>query len=182
MNAMEKVRNRLEKATRALANANIPYAVIGGNAVAVHVARIDESFVRNTRDVDLLIRRSDFDAVRSAFGAAGFYYRHRAGLDVFLEGADAKAGDGVHILFAGEKATPNALAPNPEVDESEAAADFRVLSLEALVRNKLTAYRRKDQVHIQDLIGIGAIDTTWLEKFQPPLAARLKTLLEDPNG
>ncbi len=57
--AVEKVRERLLRATAALENASIPYAVCGGNAVAVWVTRVDESAVRNTRDVDILIRRSD---------------------------------------------------------------------------------------------------------------------------
>ncbi len=30
-------------------------AVIGGNAVAAHVGRVDESAVRNTQDVDILL-------------------------------------------------------------------------------------------------------------------------------
>ena len=46
----------------ALEGAGIPYAVAGGNAVASWVARVDEAAVRNTQDVDILIRREDLDA------------------------------------------------------------------------------------------------------------------------
>ncbi len=74
--AVEKVRERLLRATAALENASIPYAVCGGNAVAVWVTRIDESAVRNTRDVDILIRRTDVYAVKAALSAAGFGYKH----------------------------------------------------------------------------------------------------------
>ncbi|MBI2478391.1 MAG: hypothetical protein HYV60_07040, partial [Planctomycetia bacterium] len=49
--AVEKVRERLERACRALEDAGIPYAVIGGNAVAAWVATKDDGAVRNTRDV-----------------------------------------------------------------------------------------------------------------------------------
>src|SRR5207248_3972302 len=59
--AVEKVRERLLRASAALEKAGIPYAVIGGNAVAAWVSRVDESAVRNTPDVDLLLRRQDFD-------------------------------------------------------------------------------------------------------------------------
>ena len=52
--AVEKVRERLLRATAALEKAGVPYAVAGGNAVAVWVTRVDESAVRNTRDVDIL--------------------------------------------------------------------------------------------------------------------------------
>ena len=55
--AVEKVRQRLLRSTAALENSGIPYAVIGGNAVAAWVSRVDEAAVRNTQDVDILIRR-----------------------------------------------------------------------------------------------------------------------------
>jgi len=60
--AVEAVRQRALRATAALAAAKIPYAVIGGNAVAAWVARVDRAAVRNTQDVDILLRRADFEA------------------------------------------------------------------------------------------------------------------------
>src|SRR5205814_4714098 len=74
--AAEKVKERLRRATKALDGAGVPYAVVGGNAVAEWVARIDDEAVRNTRDVDLLIRRADFSAARTALEIAGFVYHH----------------------------------------------------------------------------------------------------------
>ncbi len=62
--AAEMVKERMRRATRALDAAGVRYAVVGGNAVAEWVARVDEGAVRNTRDVDILIRRADFDALR----------------------------------------------------------------------------------------------------------------------
>jgi len=70
--AVELVRQRLLRATAALEATGIPYAVAGGNAVALWVSRIDVSAVRNTSDVDLLVRRRDLDAIRTALAAAGF--------------------------------------------------------------------------------------------------------------
>ena len=77
---------------------------------------------------------------------------------------------------------PEYAAPTPDVTESEAGENFRVVDLEALVRMKLTSFRRKDQVHIQDMIGVGLIDASWVSRFVPELAARLQELLDDPNG
>jgi hypothetical protein len=45
--AAEKVKERLRRATRALDAGGVPYAVVGGNAVAEWVARVDEDAVRN---------------------------------------------------------------------------------------------------------------------------------------
>src|ERR1700756_4170990 len=117
--AVEKVRQRLLRASTALDQAGVPYAVIGGNAVAAWVARVDEAAVRNTQDVDLLLRRSDLPAAQSSLAAAGFVYRHVKGIDMFLDGPDAKARDAVHIVFAGEKVRQEDPSPSPSVTESE---------------------------------------------------------------
>src|SRR4051812_48134793 len=42
--AVERVRERLVRATAALEKAGIPYAVAGGNAVAVWVTRVDATW------------------------------------------------------------------------------------------------------------------------------------------
>jgi hypothetical protein len=63
--AVEKVRERLLRATAALESSAVPYAVAGGNAVAAWVARIDEAAVRNTPDVDILLRRTDLSAAQT---------------------------------------------------------------------------------------------------------------------
>ncbi len=180
--AVEKVRERLLRATAALENAGVLYAVVGGNAVASWVAGVDEAAVRNTQDVDVLLRRADLAAARTALESVGFVFRHVGGMDLFLDGAEAKARDAVHVVFAGEKVRPEEALPNPDVMEAEKAADFRVLSLEALVRVKLTAYRRKDQVHITDLLEVGLIDASWVARYPPELGARLQTLIDDPDG
>jgi len=182
VNAVEKVRQRLLKAAAALAAANVPYAVAGGNAVALWVSRVDEGAVRNTQDVDVLIRRADFDAAKRALEGAGFVYRHSAGIDMFLDSADSKLRDAVHIVFANEKVRPHEAMANPDVTESEATPQFTVLSLEAVVRIKLTAFRDKDRTHLRDLIEVGLVDAEWLGKLPRELADRLKQLLDTPGG
>ncbi len=180
--AVEKVRDRLRRAVAALESASIPYSVIGGNAVAEWVGRVDESAVRNTRDVDILLRRSDFDTAKRTLEAAGFTYRHAASIDMFLDGKGAKARDAVHVIFANEKVRPDDPVTTPDVADSEAGATFRVLSLEALVRMKLIANRRKDQVHLLDMLDVGLIDSTWPARYPPELAARLQHILDTPDG
>jgi hypothetical protein len=180
--AAERVKERLRRATSALDAAGVPYAVAGGNAVAEWVARADEGAVRNTRDVDLLVRRIDLPAARTALEAAGFVYYQLLDVDMFIDGPQGRPSEAVHILFAGEKARPDDEYTLPNLDESERAPLFQVATLEALVRMKLIAYRRKDQVHLLDLIGVGLLDATWPARLPPPLGARLQQLLDDPNG
>jgi len=180
--AVEKVRERLLRATAALDAAAVPYAVIGGNAVAAWVARVDEAAVRNTQDVDILLRRADLGAARTALEKAGFIYRHAAGIDMFLDGPTAKARDAVHVLYANEKVRPEYLLPTPDVTEVERGPAYQMLTLEALVRMKLTSYRLKDQVHILDMIEVGLLDTSWLARLPAELAERLKQKIDNPDG
>src|SRR5438876_1584148 len=142
--AVEKVRERLTRAAAALDRAGVPYAVVDGNAVAAWVAKVDEAAVRNTQDVDILLRRSELPAAIAALEGAGFVYRHAAGIDMFLDGPNAKARDAVHVVFAGEKVRPEYVEPAPDVAESALIPPAHVLNLGAIVRMKLTSFRDKD--------------------------------------
>lgn len=182
--AVEAVKDRLKRAAAALEAGGVPYAVVGGNAVAAWVAMADEAAVRNTRDVDILIRRADFPAAKVALEAVGFVYRHAASIDMFLDGPGAKARDAVHILYASEKVRADAIAASPDVtDATQApAGQHQVVKLEALVLMKLTSYRLKDRVHLQDMLSVGLIDANWLAKFPPSLSERLQAVLDNPEG
>jgi len=57
-----------------------------------------------------------------------------------------------------------------------------VISLDALVRIKLTAFRDKDRMHLRDLIEVGLVDAEWLGKLPPILADRLRQLLVNAEG
>jgi hypothetical protein len=181
-NAVEKVRQRLLRTAGALEKAGIPYAVAGGNAVAAWVSRVDEAAVRNTQDVDIILRRTDIERAKVALQQSGFDFRHVESMDMFLDGADAKARDAVHIVFAAEKVKPDYVAAAPDVSEVEPAEQFRLLSLEALVRMKLTSFRDKDRVHLRDLIDVGLVDASWLTKVPAALQSRLAELLDNPEG
>lgn len=180
--AVEKVRERAQRATDALEAAGIPYAVAGGNAVAVWVAGVDEAAVRNTQDVDIVLRRSDLPRAIEALAKAGFVYGKAFGVDFFLDGPDGNPRGGVHVLFAGEYVKEQDLLPVPDVDESIVSPSYRVLSLEAIVRTKLTSFRDKDRTHLRDFIDVGLIDGTWTSKFPPELGNRLQLLLDTPGG
>jgi hypothetical protein len=180
--AVEKVRARLDRAVAALTQAGIPYAVAGGNAVAAWVSRVDEAAVRNTQDVDIVLKRSDLDRAKAALTTAGFVFRHVKSVDMFLDGPSGKARDAIHVVFAGEKVQSDYLERAPEVSEADASGPFVILDLEALVRMKLTSYRLKDRVHLLDMIGVGLVDASWPSRFPGQLATRLQYLLDNPDS
>ena len=182
VNAVERVKERLLRATAALDAGGVRYAVIGGNAVAAWVTTVDESAVRNTQDVDVLLRREDLEKAKDALEPVGFVYRHVRGLDIFLDGPEAKVRDAVHIIFARERVFEIDILPHPDVTDSVKNGGFQILMLESLVQIKLTAYRDKDRVHLRDLIDVELIDETWPGRYPAELGARLQALLDDPNG
>ena len=141
--AVETIQERLEMTARTIEQAGIPYAIIGESAVRAWVAQADEAAVRTTRDVDILLRRSEWSAAKTAMEAAGFVHRHSSGIEMFLASPEAKARDAVHVLFAGKKVFPDRLLPAPDVSESENIQAHRMLTLEALVRMTLNSYQEK---------------------------------------
>ena len=186
---IEKVKDRLRRAAGALEEAGIEYAVIGGNAVAAWVSRVDDSVVRNTRDVDMLVRRADMPLIIPAMQRAGFIHRTvsilggKGHIEMFLDGPGAKARDGVHLIFADEKVNDEAIEPSPAVSDVDPThPDFRLIGLLALVTMKLTSYRRKDQVHLLDMMEIGQLGASWIPRVPPSLRQRLQDLLDDPDG
>jgi hypothetical protein len=176
--AVDAVRERACRVTAALDRAEIRHAVVGGNAVAAWVARVDVEAVRNTKDVDLLVRREDFPRVIEAVQTVGFVYRNVNGVDLFLDGPEGSVRSAIHVVFALEKVRPDYALPAPDVTESEAGPEFTIVALDALVRMKLTSFRLTDQVHLHDLLEVGLIDENWRDRFPPELGARLRELID----
>src|ERR1017187_4374474 len=83
--ALETISQRVRRAAAALEKHRVPYAVIGGNAVAAWVSRIDPEAVRGTRDVDIAIRRAELERATEAMAEAGFKFREELGIAKFVD-------------------------------------------------------------------------------------------------
>jgi len=175
--AVEDVRRRARRVSEALSQAGIPFMIVGGHAVASWVARVDLEAVRNTKDVDLLIRRADFDRVVEVLESAGFIHQNVAGVDLFLDGPAGSLRSAVHVVFAAERVYPEYVEATPDVSECEPGPEFPVPTLDALVRMKLTSFRLKDKLHLMDLLDVGLIDATWCDRLPQSLAARLTEVI-----
>jgi hypothetical protein len=103
---------------------------------------------------------------------------------MFLDGVEGRPRDAVHVVIANRKIRTEYTEPSPDVEpfEYDENQSFRHLTLESLVRMKLTSFRTKDRMHLLDLIDIGLLDTTWPNRFAAPLAERLQQLLDNPEG
>jgi hypothetical protein len=180
--AVEKVRGRLLRSTAALEAAGVPYAVIGGNAVAAWVSTVDPGAARNTVDVDIMVNRADLPAVTAALEAAGFQHYELMDVHMFLDGPDGRPRDAVHLLFAGEKVKQAYSKPAPTLAAIDKHESHKLLALEPLVVMKLTSFRDKDRTHLRDMLEVGIVDDTWLPRLPAELAARLQELLDNPDG
>lgn len=181
LRAARKVQARLVRVSRLLNESQVPYAVIGGHAVAAWVATKDESMMRASPEVEILVRPEDIAQIREVLEADGLVYRRVGEMDILLDDGASKEVDAAHLIYAGQKIRPEHVLPAPDVDDSGIGKEFSVIPLESLVGIELVAWRRKNRVHLQDLIGVGLIDSSWPQRFQEPLTSRLQELLDNPD-
>ena len=181
--AMELVERRLRKVTAALDAASIRYAVIGGNAVALWIAKADPSATRTTKDVDLLVERSDLDRISQVMHELGFEKQELRRFVWFVDPEAPSRRSGIHLVWAGEKVLPSYAHAAPTLAETVRDPEgFWVLDLPALVGMKLTSFRDIDNVHIADLLRVNMVSQRLRGSLPPDLRRRLEDIestLED---
>lgn len=165
------VADRLKKAFEA---AGVEYRIVGGLAVFLYVKDRDALAARTTRDVDVAVHREDLEKIRIAAPSAGFEFRHAAGVDMLVDRTAPKARSAVHFVFLNEKVQPDYVEPVPSMENPLRTEDgLALVPVADLVKMKLTSFRLKDQVHIQDLDGVGLITADVESRLSPALAQRL---------
>jgi hypothetical protein len=178
--ALDRVTERLRRITAALEGAGVPYALVGGQAVALWVATRDPAAVRTTKDVDILLRRDDLPRARAAALAANMDYFEVVGVGMFLERDDPNPRQAVHLIWAGEKVRPEYPLPAPSIDQRQALEPgTHVVALLALVLMKLLSNRDQDRLHLRDLIEVGLVPRDFLKDLPSELAERLDALLTE---
>lgn len=177
--AVERVGKLLRTATTALEKGGVPYAVIGGNAVAAWVATVDPGAVRFTKDVDILIRRTDLVKAARVFESIGFEQVDVWGVTAFVEQNDPRPSQGVHVLFAGERIKPSYAHAAPDLTQAHRSGEGHfVIDLLSLVVMKLQSFRLVDQTHLVDLKAVGLITEELTAQLPPDLRERLKQVPE----
>ncbi|MBN1343983.1 MAG: nucleotidyltransferase family protein [Phycisphaerae bacterium] len=183
--AVDRVERRLRRVTAALDAAGIRYAVVGGNAVAAWVARVDPGATRATKDVDLLVERSDLEAITSTIQGLGFERQDLRSLVRFIDPDEPSRRSGVHLVWADELVRPSYACPAPSMTEAvQDPEGFWVLDLPALVRMKLTSNRDIDRAHVGDMLSVGLLTDAFDEVLPAVLRERLAEIrrsLEDDD-
>lgn len=169
----------LERIAKPLAAERIAYELIGGGAVMLQVNRVEPSAVRNTKDIDIMVRRPDLERIKEVAQRHGFTFRHAAGLDMLLPHGESRARNAVHLIFSGEKVRPNQEVANPPLRPEHLCihgVDVAVIPVADLVQMKLSNNRDIDRVHVRDLDSVGLITPELEEALPSVLRARLHEL------
>jgi hypothetical protein len=177
--SLDDVARRLRRITAALAEKVVPYAVVGGQAVALWVATREPAAVRTTKDVDLLIRRSDLPRARAAALSVEMDYFEVMGVGMFLERNDPNPRNAVHLIWAGERVRPEYELTSPPVEQVQEISGIQAVPLPGLVLMKLLSNRDQDRVHLRDMIDVGLVGRELLLGLPPSLADRLEALLSE---
>lgn len=182
--AVETIAERVRRVTSALEHRGVPYQVVGGLAVAAWVARVDPEAVRVTRDVDVVIRRSDLERAKQALEEIGFEFRQVVGVAMFVDRAKPRVRGGIHLVFENEKVRKEYAHPVPALagDPPRSQEGFRIAPVESLVCMKLTSFRDKDRVHLRDMLEVGLISPEVESKLPPDLQERLRQLKGSPES
>ena len=163
----------VDRLGRLMQDAGIPYQLVGGMAVFLHVRAVSEENARLTNDVDVAIRRTDLGRLKQLAPLHGFEYRHAAGIDMLTDGEKRKAKGAIQFVFSGEKVRPEYLAPVPEIDGPPIAHGVCIAPIEHLLEMKLTSYRLKDMTHVRDMLDVGLITPDIEAGLPPALRERL---------
>lgn len=171
--AVERILDVSKRFGEALERAGIPYRVVGGLAVFLHVDRLDPMAARLTKDVDVGLLRQDLERIQKALEPYGFAFRHVAGVDMFLDSQYPGARGAVHVVFLNEKVRPAYVEAVPASEPTRTKEGILIAPVVDLVHMKLTSFRLKDKVHIQDMDGVGLITPEIEATLSPVLAERL---------
>jgi len=153
--------DQLQQLHSLLTAAAVPYRVVGGLAVFIHVSERDPLRARLTPDVDAAIHRDRLPAVIEAARKVGWVYRHAAGVDMLVDAEQPTARSAVHLYTE----------PVPASAPVTTQEGILLAPVADIVRMKLTSYRLKDRVHIQDLDAVGLIGSE--------IEAQLPAILRD---
>jgi hypothetical protein len=173
---VEQIIDIVRRFAGALAEAGIPYRVVGGLGVFLHIERVDPLLARLTRDVDVAVARADLQRIREVVAAHGLAYRHAAGVDMFVDASNPQARSAVHLVFVAELVRSDYAEPVPPFSEAMRTSEgITVAPVADLLRMKLTSFRLKDRVHVQDLDRAGLIT----REVEASLSDRLRARLDE---
>ncbi len=163
----------------ALTAAGVPYAIAGGVAVCL------QGYQRNTVDLDILIRREDSDAVRTALKSAGLEWSSQNTEFVSATGIP------VQCLLAGDRAGKGSevVLPDPTASKvTQLVEGLPVLTLSKLIESKIACglanMRRthKDFADVVELIAVHSLSRAFARYLHPAVRESFRQLVLMARG
>ena len=145
-----------------LDDAGIPFVIIGGLALNAY------QYPRQTIDVDLVLRKGDFDEFVRRF--SGTAYERKSGASRRF--MDRQHDVPVDVLIAGELAghhQKNRTIRFPDPDERQIEGHLATVSLPRLIELKLVTWRFKDWGDVVELIRRNGLTDTFAEQLDPSI-------------
>lgn len=137
-----EVQDTLTKASEALENINVGFALIGGFALAAH------GVVRATQDIDLLVDGDEKDKVRAILEDVGFKVVMENNEVAHLSGAGQ-----LDLLFANREPTKKMISRASRINDFPVP----VVCVEDLIGLKIQAYKNDSRREFQDKADIQAL-------------------------
>ncbi len=147
------------RASSELSRAGIPHRIVGGVAVFLHVDALEPIAARLTPDVDLAIHGDNHAATTRVMESLG--YKNSSG--TFRDPVNPRTWHAIHLI----------LERVPASEPVRTKEGILIAPVSDLVHMKLTSFRLKDKVHIQDLDSVGLITPEIEAGLSEPLRARL---------
>ncbi len=175
------VYDTLRRLTLRLDQEKIPYALIGGLALAAH------GFVRMTQDVDILMTAEGLAAFRERCVGRGYTPAFSGAQKTFR---DTETRVRIEIITTGE--FPGDGKPKPVAFPDPLAASveregLRIVTVEKLIELKLAsgmsaAHRLRDLADVQDLIGTLSLPLDLAERLDPSVQETYRQLWHAAQG
>jgi len=171
----------LQRLAERLDREGIPYALIGGMALAQH------GFVRMTQDVDILLTAEGLEAFRARCVGRGYVLAFPDAQKTFR---DTETGVRIEVITTGEypgDGLPKPVAfPTPD-EATEEREGIRVVNLEKLIELKLASgltppHRLRDLADVQDLIEALQLPLALADELDPSVREKYIELWEQSRS
>ncbi len=179
--AKGEVYKTLRRLTRRLDEEKIPYALVGGMALAAH------GWIRMTQHVDILVTPDGLTALHERLVGRGYVPAFPGAQRTFR---DVETGVRIEVITTGEfpgdgKPKPVAF-PDPMAASTEREG-MRVVALERLIELKLASgmsapNRLRDLADVQDLIGALNLPLDLADRLDPSVRDKYHELWQSAQG
>jgi hypothetical protein len=170
--AIQLVRDRQAEIVRTLSAADISFALSGSNATFAWIASVDESAVRQYRNVEFIINCKDINPVTSALEGLGLTTDVRDD-NILFRNESIRYDRWTDIaFFAGEQIAGKPYRV-PNLDRIEVIGESPLIVLDRLVSFQLSRWTLDDRVDLRDLMNVGLIDGSCIDRFPSHLSSRL---------